>query len=213
MNALTSPVDSTSVVAGGGSGTRISSPVSISSSPVTASALSSSTYSSVNRITQAPSPAEKIQELLTFSKLELGLKARQLKYRKISTPPPTNTTGNNTESQNTTESNPTITSSRTWLYTDESTLESFVRRLAWTVDGAFLITPAALWHDRTTTPLSSSSVSSTSSSSSNGAVQYATLMFARHKYDEPYRILTGLEKVSTLIYVYDWSALPNGDGC
>lgn len=59
-------------------------------------------------------------------------------------------------------------------FCDEATLNSFVRRLAWTPDGAFLVTPAAL----------------------HGSSGYATLMFARHNYDEPYRILGGLEKVS-----------------
>jgi chromatin assembly factor 1 subunit B len=65
------------------------------------------------------------------------------------------------------------------FFCDEATLNSFVRRLAWTPDGAFLITPAAL----------------------HGSSGYATLMFARHQYDEPYRILGGLEKVRSFIEV------------
>lgn len=59
------------------------------------------------------------------------------------------------------------------LFGDEATLESFFRRLNWTPDGQFLICPAGLW-----------------------GTSYATFLFARHKFDEPARVLGGLEKVS-----------------
>jgi chromatin assembly factor 1 subunit B len=60
-------------------------------------------------------------------------------------------------------------------YVDEGSLKSFCRRLAWTPDGAYLLVPAA--HN---------AVDDTS---------YATLLFARHRFDEPARILGGLDKV------------------
>lgn len=59
-------------------------------------------------------------------------------------------------------------------FVDEGSLKSFCRRLAWTPDGGYLIVPAA-----------------------NAVVEgtFATLLFARHRFDEPARILGGLEKV------------------
>jgi WD40 repeat protein len=105
-----------------------------------------------------------VQELLTNSKLDMGtMKAKQIKYRKTLGPD-----GSIVSKQN--------------LYIDETTLESSVRRLSWTNDGAFLITPAALWHEDAIDRKSN--------------VQFATLVFARHRFEEPYRVLPGLEKVS-----------------
>lgn len=65
------------------------------------------------------------------------------------------------------------------LFVDESTCESFFRRLSWTADGLFLITPCALWHQdqHDTTP------------------SFSTYLFARHRFDEPYKVFPGLEKV------------------
>jgi chromatin assembly factor 1 subunit B len=60
-------------------------------------------------------------------------------------------------------------------FVDEGSLKSFCRRLAWTPDGGYLLVPAA--HN---------AVDDTS---------YATLLFARHRFDEPARILGGLDKV------------------
>lgn len=57
-------------------------------------------------------------------------------------------------------------------FVDESSLKSFCRRLAWTPDGGYLIVPAASHED-----------------------SYATLLYARHRYDEPAKILGGLETV------------------
>jgi chromatin assembly factor 1 subunit B len=74
------------------------------------------------------------------------------------------------------------------LFQDEATLESFVRRLAFTADGAYLVTPAAQWWRPSTS--STSADDSAASSYAN-----ATLMFARHKWDEPCRVLVGMQKV------------------
>ncbi len=65
------------------------------------------------------------------------------------------------------------------LFVDESTCESFFRRLCWTTDGLFLITPCALWHEdqHDTTP------------------SFSTYLYARHRFDEPYKVFAGLEKV------------------
>lgn len=65
------------------------------------------------------------------------------------------------------------------LYVDESTCESFFRRLSWTADGAYLVTPAALWHQ----------------AGDDSNVSFSTYLFARHRFDEPCRVLSGLEKV------------------
>ena len=72
-------------------------------------------------------------------------------------------------------------------FADESTLNSFFRRLAWTVDGAYLIAPAALWNHN-------NSINGNSDS-------YATLLFQRHRFDEPCRVLAGLEKVRACVRV------------
>lgn len=60
-----------------------------------------------------------------------------------------------------------------YIYADEIMVESFFRRLCWTPDGAFLITPAAVWGD-----------------------SFATLLFARHQFDQPVAILSGQSKAS-----------------
>jgi chromatin assembly factor 1 subunit B len=77
------------------------------------------------------------------------------------------------------------------LFQDEATLESFVRRLAFTTDGAYLVAPAAQWWRPAADgdPANSSAASST-------AYANATLMFARHKWDEPCRVLVGMQKVT-----------------
>lgn len=95
-----------------------------------------------------------VEALLAESKLEMT-KSKQIKYRKV-------------------EEGEQI--KKKHLFADESTLESFVRRLAFTRDGAFLVTPAAL-----------------------STQQHACLLFARHRWEEPCRVLSGLEKVSSLL--------------
>ena len=111
-----------------------------------------------------------VDALLTDSKLEIS-KSKQLKYRRTVVD----------------ETGATV---KQHLYADESTLASFVRRLSWTTDGAFLVTPAALWHADPT-------------DKQQASPSYATYMFARHKFDEPYKVLSGLEKVRRIILVVD----------
>jgi WD40 repeat protein len=65
-------------------------------------------------------------------------------------------------------------------FVDEGSLKSFCRRLAWTPDGGYLIVPAAHHEVHADDETSSS---------------YATLLYARHRFDEPARILGGLDKV------------------
>lgn len=66
---------------------------------------------------------------------------------------------------------------KSYLFGDEATLESFCRRLAWTPDGGYLIVPGGLWNQR-----------------------YSTMVFARHKFDQPATVLGGLEKVRFVQY-------------
>ena len=116
-----------------------------------------------------------VDQILTEAKLELG-KSKQIKHRTITI-------------------DDTGTQLKQKMFADESTCESFFRRLDWTVDGAFLIAPAALWHAPPTTSATEKNVSSPPS--------FSTYMFARHRYDEPYRVLSGLEKVRKLFLQMD----------
>lgn len=70
----------------------------------------------------------------------------------------------------------TVQGKKQHLFADESTLQSFVRRLDWTPDGAYLIVPAALWHG-----------------------SFATLIYARHLYHAPCRVWTGLARPSVAV--------------
>ena len=72
------------------------------------------------------------------------------------------------------------------LFADESTVESFFRRLAWTIDGAFLITPASLYSKNVV---------------GEGEPSFATYLFARHNYEKPFKVFSGLEKVRLSIYL------------
>jgi len=80
------------------------------------------------------------------------------------------------------------------LFVDESNCESFFRRLNWTVDGAFLVTPAALWHGDNNTDGEKKAPSSPSASP-----LFSTYLFARHRFEEPFRVLTGLGKPSVVV--------------
>lgn len=95
------------------------------------------------------------------------------------------------------------------LFADESTVPSFFRRLSWTHDGAFLITPSALWYDfennnNNTDDNKKEDNTQTAAEDGNTLPQsqqlespsFATYMFARHHYDRPALVLYGLEKVS-----------------
>lgn len=105
------------------------------------------------------SPDEAIQDWLNNTKFEVS-KTRLIKYAPKTHPD----------------------MPRHGWFADESTLESFFRRLEWTVDGNFLICPAALHR-------------------SEGAQQHqhAVLVFARHNFDEPHKILTGFQKPAVAV--------------
>lgn len=113
-----------------------------------------------------PEHAAMVQQLLLSNKFELG-KAKTIKSRES---PPC-------------EDDSTPAPKRQNLFADESTVESFFRRLNWTADGAFLITPCALWHG-------------IENNKENSSPSFATLLFARHQYDKPYKVLLGHEKVN-----------------
>ena len=143
------------------------------------------------------------QLLLSKNKFELQIKTKQMKYRTTTSSgvsPPTSSTSTmdplqDTDMMNnsgtTTDDNltptTTIIPSKQYLFAAETTLESFVRRLKWTADGAYLIVPAATWS------FDSSDTTATASS------KFATLIYQRHKYDEPYKVLGGHEKPSIAV--------------
>lgn len=117
-----------------------------------------------------------VAQLLTESKLELS-KSKLIKFRK---------SPEQQEQENNAPKPP-----RSHLYVDESTLESFFRRLSWTSDGAYLVTPAALWHPEDSSP--------SETSNEKSAPTFATYLFARHKFDEPCKVFSGLEKPSLVV--------------
>lgn len=85
---------------------------------------------------------------------------------------------------------------RDHLYADEAT-ESFFRRLNWTPDGAFLITPSALWPRRASS--SPSCLGETSSVNNAASSSFSTLLFVRHKFDQPIAVLSGHDKASVVV--------------
>jgi len=89
---------------------------------------------------------------------------------------------------------------RQHLFGDESTVESFFRRLSWTADGAYLICPAALWHgdNRTGEDKDGNQAAAANADAAEGP-SYATCLFARHGFDQPCRVLAGLEKPSVVV--------------
>ncbi|CAB9517232.1 Chromatin assembly factor 1 subunit FAS2 homolog [Seminavis robusta] len=117
-----------------------------------------------------------VEQILTDSKLELG-KSKQIKFRQLTQ----NSNNNDTEHQDKKQ--------RRHLYADEATHNSSFRRLAWTTDGAYLVTPAAFWHADEVK----------SDPNDKNLPSYATYLFARHRFDEPYKVLYGLEKPSVVV--------------
>lgn len=77
------------------------------------------------------------------------------------------------------------------LFADELTLGSFFRRLAFTVDGAFLIVPAGLWHGD-----SEKEMGSPRGVDKLSEASFGTYLFARHAFEKPFKVLAGLDKVS-----------------
>ena len=153
-----------------------------------------------------------LPEILTNSTFSLQNKMKTMKFLNDK---PVESTSNSTLNfeptvvdPNSKDSSSTNTSAkRHHMFADELTLCSFFRRLSFTTDGAFLIVPAALWHGRKDViPLSSNDdlpqPGSPTSVASNGVdtlaeSSFATYLFARHHFDQPYKVLTGLEKVRT----------------
>jgi len=90
---------------------------------------------------------------------------------------------------------------RQHLFGDESTIESFFRRLSWTADGSYLICPSALWHgDKTATGGETPKIAGTAAATNDAeGPSYATCLFARHGFDQPCRVLAGLEKPSVVV--------------
>lgn len=89
------------------------------------------------------------------------------------------------------------------LYADESTVESFFRRLSWTPDGAFLVTPAALCHADDAEADAGAGAGEGGGTEGNTKPKeeptFATYLYARHRFDAPYRVLHGLEKPSIAV--------------
>mmetsp|Transcript_25206 Transcript_25206/g.37231 ORF Transcript_25206/g.37231 Transcript_25206/m.37231 type:complete len:540 (-) Transcript_25206:212-1831(-) len=100
------------------------------------------------------------QDAMTEQRLELG-KGKLIKYR-----PTTNKDSLSSEKA----------PKRLPLFAEEASSESFFRRLAWTTDGAYLITPAAVWGNDS-----------------------ATCLFRRHSYDLPCKVLLGHDKPSRVV--------------
>jgi WD40 repeat protein len=145
-------------------------------------------------------PQRRLAQGLTQSKLEWIAKTKVIKYRTMTSSSSSNSSnstsspGQDAEMAKETgpESEPitaptattttNTTNNRHYWYEGETLLKSFVRRLTWTVDGAYLITPAAIWN----------------TNESKQSSSYATLLFQRHALDEPCKVLAGLEKVSSV---------------
>ena len=157
----------------------------------------SSSSSNVSRSTAPPTTTAVDALFLTDAKLELG-KSKVLKYRRQPPSRPPSAAATLDAADTAAAPNKRHHHHQHYLYADEATLQSFVRRLAWTVDGAFLITPAALWQQAPTPPGTVSSQDAVpTNNTTKETPQYATCLFARHKWDEPSRVLIGLEKVSS----------------
>jgi len=69
------------------------------------------------------------------------------------------------------------------IFADEATGSTHFRRLRFTTDGAYLICPTGVWQ----------------TNKGEGEPSLATYVFARHRFDKPYKILAGLDKPSRVI--------------
>mmetsp|Transcript_11248 Transcript_11248/g.28468 ORF Transcript_11248/g.28468 Transcript_11248/m.28468 type:complete len:723 (+) Transcript_11248:102-2270(+) len=163
--------------------------------------LISGTHSAAAMVTPPPPEHQRIvSQILTDAKLELG-KPKRIKQRSIMIDdcPAPNEQENVTNSKNQAEEDQSaqqrqMKQIKHKLFVDESNCESFFRRLSWTVDGAFLVTPAALWHG-----MNKTDGEKKASSLPSGNPLFSTYLFARHRFDEPYRVLTGLDKPSVVV--------------
>lgn len=130
--------------------------------------------------------SQRVAQLLNEARLEFSVRSKLIKYVKQERTPASTANDNNRE--------PTIVKHA--LFCDEATLPSFFRRLSWTPDGAFLVLPACLW-PKSNGPLDHAETNETPA--------HAVCLFARHRFDEPYKVLTGLEKVCRLQFSLDVS--------
>mmetsp|Transcript_13799 Transcript_13799/g.28985 ORF Transcript_13799/g.28985 Transcript_13799/m.28985 type:complete len:717 (+) Transcript_13799:250-2400(+) len=133
-----------------------------------------------------------VAQILTEAKIDVG-KPKRIKQRLVTVEDSINCgSGSDNENMNTGEQQ--IKQIKHKLFVDESNCESFFRRLNWTVDGAFLVTPAALWHGNDDIDGGKRAHSSLSASP-----LFSTYIFARHRFEEPYRVLAGLDKPSVVV--------------
>ena len=146
----------------------------------------------LQRLQQKPlTKQEQHQLLLSRNKFDLQVKTKQIKYR--TTAVPVQDADMMKDNSTTTANEPstpagTIVQSKQFLFAAETTLESFVRRLKWTIDGAYLIVPAATW-----------SFDSDDATAPTVPNKFATLIYQRHKYDKPYKVLGGSDKPSIAV--------------
>eukprot|EP00562_Extubocellulus_spinifer_P006887 CAMPEP_0178533912 /NCGR_PEP_ID=MMETSP0696-20121128/34739_1 /TAXON_ID=265572 /ORGANISM="Extubocellulus spinifer, Strain CCMP396" /LENGTH=848 /DNA_ID=CAMNT_0020165965 /DNA_START=239 /DNA_END=2785 /DNA_ORIENTATION=+ len=150
---------------------------------------------------------------LTNGKFELG-KAKIIKFRDNGATNNANANNSKTPSdqqqqqpqqhQEAVDQEAKASTRRHHLFGDESTVESFFRRLCWTADGAFLICPSALWHCAKKSAKSGAVISQEGQDDKEDeehdqGPSYATCLFSRHAFDQPCRVLAGLEKPSVVV--------------
>ena len=151
------------------------------------------------------------RRLLAESKLELG-RAKVIKFRETAAPSATATastpsdpsaaSGGAASGEGAVQTNPNpapAPARRSLLFADESTVESFFRRLAWTADGAYLICPSALWKHPAAATAGSSGGGDAGQVPRPQGPSYATCLFARHSFEQPCRVLAGMEKPSVVV--------------
>jgi len=133
-----------------------------------------------------------VAQILTEGKIDVG-KPKRIKQRSV-TAEDSKKTGSGSDDKNGNTKDQQIKQIKHKLFVDESNCESFFRRLNWTIDGAFLVTPAALWHGN-----GDSDAAKRTQSSQSSSPLFSTYIFARHRFEEPYRVLTGLDKPSVVV--------------
>ncbi len=162
--------------------------------------------SNMNSTTNHNSEFVSTSNELLMGKFEVG-KAKVLKFRTTDESP--DNQNNIYDDENANTKTTTAAGKARYLFADESTVESFFRRLEWTNDGAFLITPASLWHSNennisTTTTTTTTNIADQENQPHQQQLSlfspsFATYLFARHQFERPFKVLSGLEKPSVVI--------------
>ncbi|KAL7552977.1 hypothetical protein ACHAWF_017196 [Thalassiosira exigua] len=150
-----------------------------------------------------------IPNILANSSFTLRKVAKTIKFLQQSTPPPPTATPTTSAEEAGEKDLPKP--KRHHLFCDELALGSFFRRPAFTPDGAFLAAPAGLWRadcmggsvnreanaskDAPNIVSEEGPGSPTSVARQPAENSYATYLFARHRFDKPYKVLAGLEKL------------------